>query len=477
MSWLMVVNLLFYFLTGSRGAQTAGQAYVGLDDDGNLALQPPAGRQLMVNGVALMKRLADLEALILQQQSTMIQQQNTITQLNATGAAQNSTIAMLTNKLDHGFSSEVASTLASLRYNLGLLFYGTVRTIDSTGVVGSYTSLALTTAGFPVIAYHDGTNQALKLAVCADTICSSSIIRNIDSAGIVGQYTSLALTTAGFPVISYHDGTNDDLKLAVCADATCSSGTIVRTIDSTDSVGFHTSLALSTAGSPVISYYDQTNQDLKVAVCTDATCSSGATVRTLDSTGDVGWYTSLALTTAGFPVISFYDNTKGNLKLAVCADVTCSSGTTIRTIDSAGSVGIYTSLALTTAGFPVISYFDNINQDLKLAVCADATCSAGTTIRTLDSAGNVGSHASLALSTAGFPIISYYDITNVDLKLAVCADATCSSNTTIRTIDSIGNVGSFTSLALTAAGFPVISYRDGTNSDLKLAVCADATCF
>ena len=401
MGWL-VVNLLFHLLTGSHGAQSTGQGFVGLDGDGNLALQSPAGSQLMVDGVALMNELADLRALILQQQSTM-------SQLNATVAAQQRSIAQLNLiRLDYGF-------------------FGTIRTIDS--------------------------------------------------AGDVGQFTSLALTTAGFPVISYFDNTNYDLKLAVCADATCSSGTTIRTIDSAGSVGSHTSLALTTAGFPVISYFDVTNTDLKLAVCADATCSSGTTIRTIDGAGDVGEFTSLALTAAGFPVISYYDRTNGDLKLAVCADATCSSGTTIRTIDSTDDVGAYTSLTLTTSGFPVILYRDVTNGDLKLAVCADATCSSGTTIRTIDSTRNAGSFTSLALTTAGFPVISYRDSTNDDLKLAVCGDATCSSGTTIRTIDSVGNVGYYMSLALTAAGFPVISYHDFTNGDLKVAACADATCF
>ena len=233
-------------------------------------------------------------------------------------------------------------------------------------------------------------------------------------------------------------------------------------------VGWHTSLALTTAGFPVISYHDQTNGDLKLAVCADATCSSGTTIRTIDSAGNVGWYTSLALTTAGFPVISYYVATSQDLKLAVCADATCSSGTALRTVDSMGSVGEYTSLALTAAGFPVISYYDQTNGDLKLAVCADATCSSGTTILTIDSTGRVGQFTSLALATAGFPVVSYYDITNSGLKLAVCADTTCASGTTIRAIDSTANVGLGTALALTTAGFPVISYYDGANEDLKL---------
>jgi hypothetical protein len=50
------------------------------------------------------------------------------------------------------------------------------------------------------------------------------------------------------------------------------------------------------------------------------------------------------------------------------------------------------------------------------------------TIRTLDSTGGVGEYTSIAIGADGFPVISYYDITNADLKVAKCANAQCLNN-------------------------------------------------
>ena len=49
-------------------------------------------------------------------------------------------------------------------------------------------------------------------------------------------------------------------------------------------------------------------------------------------------------------------------------------GNTLTTVDSAGNVGLYTSITLGADGLPVISYFDNTNGDLKVAKCTSATC-------------------------------------------------------------------------------------------------------
>ena len=336
----------------------------------------------------------------------------------------------------------------------------TTTTVDSVGSVGYYPSVAINSSGLPVISYFDATNSDLKLAVCENATCTSNILTTVDSAGSVGGYTSLVLNGDGFPVLSYYDYTNGDLKLALCGNATCTSGNTLTTVDAAEDVGRYTSLALNSAGFPVISYIDASNYALKLAVCGNAACTAGNTLTTVDDPGTAWWFTSLVLDGSGFPVIRYQAPSYNNLKLAVCEDVTCSSKI-LTVVDSTGMGG---SLALNSDGLPVISYSGGASGSLELAVCGNATCTSGNTITTVDTPG--GGYSSVALDSSGFPIISYKG--DNTLELAVCGDAICSSGNTLYTLDT--GVGEYLSMALTSSGSPVVASWDYTNLDLKLAI-------
>jgi hypothetical protein len=71
----------------------------------------------------------------------------------------------------------------------------------------------------------------------------------------------------------------------------------------------------------------------------------------------------------------------------------------------------------------------------------------------------------MALDGQGRPHISYYDAGLGDLKYAYWDG----SSWLIQSVDSLGNVGKYNSLALDPVGRPCISYYDETDGDLKVA--------
>jgi len=350
-------------------------------------------------------------------------------------------------------------------------------TVDSTGDVGEYTSIAIGTDGNPVISYRDDTNSGLKVAHCGNTSCSSgNTITTVDSTGNPGTYTSIAIGLDNNPVISYRDtNPNFDLKVAHCGNTTCSSGNTKTIVDSGGDVGQYTSIAIGADGNPVISYHDITNDDLKVAHCSEIDCSDtiNNTITTVDSAGFLGRYTSIAIGSDNLPVISYNDHAPNfDLKVVHCGNTTCSSGNTITIVDSGGDLGFFTSIAIGADNNPVISYYDETNFDLKVAHCSEIDCSdtINNTITTVDSAGFVGFHTSIAIGADNNPVISYRNLVNGGLKVAHCGNTTCSSGNTITTVDSTDNLGDYTSIAIGIDNFPVVSYYDLENGHLKVAV-------
>ena len=242
------------------------------------------------------------------------------------------------------------------------------------------------------------------------------------------------------------------------------------TLDQTGDVGQFASLAVGADGNPVVSYYDATNHDLKVTKCADPACTGARTVSTVDSTGDVGQYTAITIGGDGLPVIAYDDVTNGRLQVATCNDAACTGGNeTVSTVDSNGSIGRYTSIAIGPAGFPVVSYYDLGHGALKVAACNDASClGSDETISTVDSNGFVGQYSSIAIGANGNPLVAYVDVANSRLRLAACNDAACSgADETITVLDANGAVGRFASLAIGSDANPVVAYVDATNGDLK----------
>ncbi len=162
---------------------------------------------------------------------------------------------------------------------------------------------------------------------CNDENCAGddeSIVNLIPASG--SYVPSLTLDSAGSPVMAYiYSG---ELGLVHCNDVNCAGGDdsigIIDTVGVNLSVERSMSLALDSAGLPVIAYTDSgSGGTLRVAHCNDADCAGGdESMVTVD--GAVGLQDPvMVLDATGRPVIAFYDAPNGRLALMHCNDADC----------------------------------------------------------------------------------------------------------------------------------------------------------
>jgi hypothetical protein len=286
------------------------------------------------------------------------------------------------------------------------------QTVD-TGQVGAHCSLALLADGTPCITYYDYPNHALKYAV-RDGL--NWVPQIVDSSADVGEHTSLSIDRLGRPHVAYFDRTHGTLKYATC------DGTLwtIQTVDTVGTYGFQTSrgnisLKLDAYDSPCIAYHDEANGTLKYARLNDSTWA----IAVADNSIEVGAHAALALVGGVEPFIAYRDSTNGAVKFA---DLDAYGNWQTETVDTWGDVGYDVSLAADAHGNPWIAYLaGDPLADLRLA-SADregSTDGLAWDILTIDSAGRVGEFTSIALDpSTGAPRISYYDRTNGDLKFA-----------------------------------------------------------
>ena len=293
-----------------------------------------------------------------------------------------------------------------------------------------FTSMALDAENRPVVAFTDlNAPGGLKVLRCGNPMCTAGNTTATPDPGNNGSFPSLVLDETGDPVVAYWDSETRELKLLRCGNSTCTTGNSLTLPEPSGDTGTYPSIELDATGNPVVAYQAGLSQ-LRLLHCGNADCTAGNTIETVDSVGDVGFWTSLELDSSGSAVISYVDGIEGErgLKVAHCGDPSCSSGNVITTAD-AGLVGPFSSIALDAGGRPIVSYIDSAKSALRVLHCGNSTCSAGSTIARIDSSGEDGYHTSLVLDGSGSPIVSYYNLTQGDLRVLSCGDPACGAGT------------------------------------------------
>ena len=266
--------------------------------------------------------------------------------------------------------------------------------------VGLYTSLAIGTDDRPRLAYYDETEGNLKYAEWNGTLFNSTLVESI---GDVGRSASLALEPGtNWPRIAYYNATEGSLRFTSWDGANWS----FETVDG-GGVGRYASLALGPTGEPHVAYYDSVNSTVKHAAKIGPTWVS----EVVDVVGDPAFAVvggidarpiSIAVDAAGMPHVAYYDATAGDLRYAT----TVAGSWTPQTVDGSGDVGRYPSLAFAPSGRPAIAYEDATSFDLKYARL-NATSLAWDS-ETVLSEGQVGLYNSLSFNATGSPHIAFY---------------------------------------------------------------------
>ena len=254
-------------------------------------------------------------------------------------------------------------------------------------------------------------------------------------------------------------------------------------------VGRYVSVSFSAeTNKPYVSYYDATNQDLRLAYpyagsSTPCSPASDWACETVDSTGDVGQYSSVdyyyhagGLVTSRKIGIAYYDATNEALKVAIWS---CSllggCGWDIATVDDPpiGTSGRYASFRFDSDGIAHVSYqhyhvLSPYPPSYSLMhayyVGSGGNCGVGDASEkwqcdAVESLDGSGYYTSLVLTSDNRPAIAHYNYSADVLRLCPFSG----NSWFCETIDALG--GKYTSLALDGAEHPHIAYygSDGSN--------------
>ena len=287
-------------------------------------------------------------------------------------------------------------------------------------IIGIFVMTLMITTTLPAVGTMDvGKDQVMKGTVA--NAGSDWYIEVVDSEGDVGLYTNIDFRgwddeNDGGIGTAYYDKTNGDLKYAEWDGESWD----IETVDSEGDVGLYSSLALDSDGNSHIAYYDKTNGDLKYAVWNGESWN----IETVDSEGNVGGSISIAYDEGSDDLaFSYYDFTNNKLKYATLNE----EGWDITVLDDGGE---YCSMAVSSNGRPYIAY---AGEDGGLEVtwyCYDVH---GFLHKDVDSRTGVCG-ISLDIDSSNNLYISYY----VDGMVNVANGNPITGSFTIETVDSVG---------------------------------------
>jgi len=251
-------------------------------------------------------------------------------------------------------------------------------------------------------------------------------------------------------------------------------------------VGKHVSIAFNeNTGKPYISYYDETNGDLRLIYPHSTVGNCGPNnewyCETLDTEGDVGQYSSIDYFIDGATGyvkigIAYHDATYDVLKVAIWSRIGFSYRWDVYIVDGGGGlidVGYDASLKFDSNGSVHIAYSISsiVNGQTIQAVSHATPVTSGGNCGEGAAAGKwqcdvavLGLYPSLDLTSADSPVIAMNELSGY---LALCGKV--GGTWSCVTVDEDAGWATSFSLAIDQLGLPHIGYYDYSNGYLKYA--------
>lgn len=290
-------------------------------------------------------------------------------------------------------------------------------------------------------AQHTGTSEySLRAVKCNNLDCSDSTI-NVPLENTQVASFKAGLGVDGNPIVAYSTGSlgiDNSLIVMKCSDASCAHSVSNSTVD--DTTDLHISaidMAIGTDGFPIIVYQGSNptilgDVSMYVIKCSTSDCSGSVTKTTLLSTTDYDYSNyGVEIGSDGYPLILAHESGAINsFRFVKCNDFACAGSdesVTIAPFSFASPTD--TDFKIGLDGYPIVA--QKSSNNLVVTKCNDAVCTGSDETETTvdNSANTVGGHTSIAFGTDGNPVISYYDDTDDNLKFAQCSNASCSSST------------------------------------------------
>ncbi|HTB06827.1 MAG TPA: T9SS type A sorting domain-containing protein [Bacteroidia bacterium] len=182
--------------------------------------------------------------------------------------------------------------------------------------LASYTSIAISPAGVPYIAYVDG-NNSTKATVMNYTSGSWNVVGTAGLSVKTAKFTNMGFDKAGEPVVMFSDDGAAPKYSITALKYNGTSWTAIGTNSNTLSgtYAYDVSMAVS-ANDSVYACFENSNYHMSVMAC-PSTGSTWNFVGASDVTGDSASSQSIAIDKNGVPYIAFQDDAAHSLALSV----------------------------------------------------------------------------------------------------------------------------------------------------------------